>query len=387
MAMRKTNLAQILNPGVISGIFLLGCVAASLFVANSPWGSSFQKLLSLELGISSPYFHLKYPLLVWINDGLMAIFFLLVGLEIKHEIIHGDLASPKKAALPILAAIGGAITPALIYFAFNSGKETAPGWGIPMATDIAFVLAIITVLGKNIPSSLKVFLMALAIVDDLLAIVVITFFYNTELQIANLLYALLGVSLLLLFNLSGVKELLYYLIPGLFIWYFIHHSGIHASIAGVILAMTLPARTTSVISPVEKLKQLLTHPVNFIIMPLFALANTNIEFVPEMSEHIFSPLGLGIFLGLLTGKPLGIVFMSGLAIKARLAELPQSITLKHLLGAGILGGIGFTMSIFISNLSFVSHSAYQSQAKFSILLASIASAIAGSLFLISLHKK
>jgi len=372
-----------LKSGMAGGIILLCCVVISLVIANSPAGPGFEKFLSLEWGPSD---NLRYSTLSWINDGLMAVFFLLVGLEIKRELVEGELSSPKKAALPILAAIGGALVPALIFAFLNHNTDTAAGWGIPMATDIAFALAIITLLGKRVPASLKIFLAALAIVDDLLAILVIAVFYTTELHLTYLLYAAGLVALLVVFNRMGVKKLYFYLIPGLFIWYFIHHSGIHATIAGVLVAMTLPTTPDATESPLEKLEHLLLTPVNFFIMPLFALVNTNIRFDHEMISGIFTPLGLGIILGLVVGKPVGISLISRLAVRLGVSVLPEGTGWAHIFGVGLLAGIGFTMSIFISILSFTGHALPLAQAKFSILAASVLAGILGSIFLTSLRQ-
>src|SRR5690606_1562103 len=288
------------------GVILFCCVIVSLIIANSPLGAGFNSLLENQIGFNTESIHLKYPVALWINDGLMAIFFLLVGLEIKRELVEGELASPQKAALPIICAIGGALIPAGIYMFFNNGTTTASGWGIPMATDIAFALAVITMLGKRVPASLKIFLAALAIVDDLLAILVIALFYSAELNFIYLAYAGAILLLLILFNRLGVKNIALYLIPGVFIWYFVHHSGIHATIAGVLTALTLPTTPDAKESPLEKLEHTLVKPVNFLIIPLFALANTNIHFEDGMVEGLFSSLGMGIVIGLIAGKPIGI---------------------------------------------------------------------------------
>lgn len=372
-----------LRSGMAGGIILLCCVVISLVIANTSAGPAFEEFLATEWGPSE---HLRYSILAWINDGLMAVFFLMVGLEIKRELVEGELSSPKKAALPILAAIGGAVVPALIFAFLNRNTDTAGGWGIPMATDIAFALAIITLLGKRVPASLKIFLAALAIVDDLLAILVIALFYTSELHYTYLLYAAGLVALLVVFNRIGVKKLYFYLIPGLFIWYFIHHSGIHATIAGVLVAMTLPTTPDATESPLEKLEHLLLTPVNFFIMPLFALVNTNIRFDNEMMNGLFTPLGMGIILGLVIGKPLGITFISRLAVKLGVSTLPDGTGWTHIFGVGLLAGIGFTMSIFISILSFAGRALPLSQAKFSILLASLLAGVFGSIFLTSLHR-
>jgi NhaA family Na+:H+ antiporter len=363
-----------------SGIVLFSCLILSLIIANSPLGDGFNRFLETQIGYKNSSLHLRYPVALWINDGLMAIFFLLVGLEIKREIVEGELSSPKKAILPVICAIGGAIVPALIYSYFNKGTVTAAGWGIPMATDIAFALAILSLLSDKVPVSLKIFLAALAIVDDLLAIVVIAVFYSSDIHYMNLVYAAAILGLLFLFNRFGVKKLAFYLIPGLFIWYFVHHSGIHATIAGVLTAMALPTTKDDEESPLEKLEHLLSKPVNFLIVPIFALANTNIRFEAEMVAGLFTGLGMGIILGLLVGKPLGILFISWISVKLKISELPEQANWLHVLGVGLLGGIGFTMSIFIAILSFSDPLLVQ-EAKFSILVASVISGLLGYLLL------
>lgn len=319
----------------------------------------------------------------------MAVFFLLVGLEIKRELVHGELSSFQKASLPILAALGGVLAPALLFTLFNKETETASGWGIPMATDIAFALAIITLLGKRVPASLKIFLAALAIVDDLMAILVIAVFYSSDLHYNYLLYASSLFLLQLLFNRLGIKNLAFYLLPGLFIWYFIHHSGVHATIAGVLTAFSLPTQPskTTTTSPLEKLEHLLVKPVNLLIMPLFALANTNITFKEGMVEGITTPLGLGIILGLLIGKPVGITLFSWISIRMGISKLPNGANWKHISGVGLLGGIGFTMSVFIALLSFPGQHLLLSEAKFSILTGSVLSGIAGYFWLATVSKK
>lgn len=377
---------EFLRSGTAGGIILILCVIISLCIANSGWNTAFNDLLETKIGYHSAAVHLEYPIILWINDGLMAIFFLLVGLEIKRELIEGELATVKKASLPVFAAIGGVIMPALIYFSLNKGTEFEGGWGIPMATDIAFALAIITLLGKRVPSSLKIFLAALAIVDDLIAILVIAIFYSSSLEYTYLMYAGLIFILLLIFNKFGVKNLALYIIPGLFIWYFIHHSGIHATIAGVLTAFALPTTPDATESPLEKLEHLLVKPVNFIIMPIFALANTNITYEDGMVEGLFTPLGLGIALGLILGKPIGITALSWIAVKLKISNRPAGAKWKHILGVGMLGGIGFTMSIFIALLSFADATHILSEAKFSILTGSVFSAMLGS-FLLSMTTK
>lgn len=365
---------------------LLLCVVVSLITANSSYGSSLETFLQHSVGYQTDKLHLEYPVLLWINDGLMAVFFLLVGLEIKREFLNGELSSPKRAAMPVFAAIGGMIAPALIYLAFNVNSETKSGWGIPMATDIAFALAIISLLGKRVPSSLKIFLAALAIVDDLGAILVIALFYTSELHLDQLLYAGGVLLILLVLNRVGVRKLVFYLVPGIFLWYFVHHSGIHATVAGVLLAFTIPADESRSKSPLEKLEHVLLKPVNMIIMPVFALANTNIRFEPAMINGLYTPLGLGIIGGLFFGKVAGISLFSWISVKLGFSSLPSGANWKHITGLGMVAGIGFTMSIFIALLSFDDIS-LQTGAKFSVLIASIVSGVAGYLYLSTISRK
>lgn len=363
-----------------SGVLLILCVALALGIANSSLSENFQNFLDQEIGVN--LFHLKYPVSIWINDGLMAIFFLLVGLEIKREIVEGELSSFKNASLPIFAAIGGMIVPAIIYTAFNYGTDHSNGWGIPMATDIAFSLAIISMLGKKVPNSIKIFLAALAIVDDLGAILVIAIFYTEQIHWIYIFLSL-GTSVLLFFlNYFKVTKIILYLIPGIFLWYFLHHSGIHATIAGVVLAFSIPTNiSTTEISPLEKLEHQLHFPVGFFIMPIFALTNTNITFNNGMVDGLFSGLGLGIICGLVLGKLIGINLFSWIAIKFKISSLPQNSSWTQMLGVGLLAGIGFTMSIFIALLSFKGEIQIQDEAKFAILIASFIAAIAGYIIL------
>jgi NhaA family Na+:H+ antiporter len=378
---------EFLQSGSAGGVILIICVIISLIIANTGAGPGFEALLSKELGFNFDHVHLRYSALIWINDGLMAIFFLMVGLEIKRELVEGELSSFKKAALPIFAALGGVIAPALIFTFFNKNTETAGGWGIPMATDIAFAIAIITMLGKKVPASLKIFLAALAIVDDLMAILVIAIFYSSELHYMYLLYAGGIFAGLLVLNKLGVKSLAAYLVPGVFIWYFIHHSGVHATIAGVLTAFAIPTTPDAKESPLEKLEHILVNPVNYFIMPLFALANTNIKFEDGMLEGLQTPVGLGIIFGLVFGKPLGITLLSWLSVKIGISDLPAGASWLHIVGVGMLGGIGFTMSVFIALLSFVGQELILSEAKFSILTGSILSGILGCIMLNWVSKK
>lgn len=386
--MQKSNrnaFTNFFNSEKTGGILLLFCVCFSLMIANSGGKEAFQRLLDYTLGLQLGIAQINYSVAVWINDGLMAVFFLLVGLEIKRELVAGELSNARKASLPVLAAIGGMLLPAGIYWAINQGNATSGGWGIPMATDIAFALAIIAMLGKNVPPSLKIFLAALAIVDDLGAILVIAIFYTEQIHWQQLYLAGAIVAALVTLNYFKIKSLWFYLIPGIFLWYFMHHSGIHATIAGVILAFTIPMGTKA-ISPLENLEHTLTKPVNFLIMPIFALANTNITFESGMVKGLASPLGLGIILGLFVGKALGVSLFSYLAVKLKLANLPSAANWKHIIGVGMLAGIGFTMSIFIAMLSFSDH-LHVVEAKFAILCASILSGMVGFIFLKSLKSK
>jgi NhaA family Na+:H+ antiporter len=370
-----------------AGIILIFCVLISILIANSVLGESFADLLNFKLGGELAGIDLNFTSLSWINDGLMAVFFLYVGLEIKREVVDGELKSVKQASLPIVAAIGGMLVPAGLYFLINIGTDSLKGWGIPMATDIAFAIGILSVLGSRVPSSLKVFLTALAIVDDLGAILVIAVFYTADLHFTYLLLAAGVFALQMALNYFGVRKLIFYIIPGMVLWYFIHHSGIHATIAGVLTAIAIPATSEKrKRSPLEKLEHLLSNPVSYVIMPLFALANTNIKFESGMISGLTNPLGLGIIAGLFIGKPLGITFASWVAIKLKIAKKPRAASWKQITGVAMLGGIGFTMSIFVSILSFVSP-LFQLEAKFSILIASIISAAAGYIFLNYLSKK
>ncbi len=363
-----------------SGIVLIVFVLVSLLIANSSLSNEFQNLLDSKFGFAD--FHLYYPVSVWINDGFMAVFFLLVGLEIKRELLEGELSEIKKASLPIFAAVGGMLVPALIYFSFNHNTDFKNGWAIPMATDIAFSLAIVSLLGKSVPNSLKIFLSALAIVDDLGAILVIALFYTDQIHWTSLGICGVITILLIILNKLGVKNWVLYLIPGLFLWYFMHHSGIHATIAGVILAFTIPTNISETeISPLEKLEQKVHIPVHFLIMPLFALANTNITFQKEIFAGFINSLSLGIIGGLFLGKVLGINLFCWLSIKLKWAELPASSGWREMIGVGFLAGIGFTMSIFVSLLAFPNEIEIQNISKICIIIASFMSGITAYILL------
>ncbi|MBB5394668.1 Na+/H+ antiporter NhaA [Mucilaginibacter sp. AK015] len=371
--------AEFIRSYATGGAILIACVILSLVIANTGFNHSFSNLLSIQLG--------PYTSLAWINDGLMAIFFLLVGLEIKDEVLNGELSDRHSATLPVFAAIGGMIVPAGIYALVNVNTATAAGWGIPMATDIAFVVAIISVIKSRVPQSLQVFIKALAIVDDLGAILVIALFYSAGLHTTYLLLALAMFITQLLFNRFNVRYIAAYLIPGAFMWYFIHHSGIHATVAGVLTAMAIPHNIKRNYSPLKKLIHLLENPVNFIIIPIFALANSNINITESLSiGNIVNPLSVGILFGLLLGKPIGITLFSWLAVKLKLSKLAEGVKWAQVWGIGQLAGIGFTMSIFIALLSFTD-AGLQGQAKFTILITSLLAATIGYVVLLQIKNR
>ncbi|MGV0955692.1 Na+/H+ antiporter NhaA [Empedobacter falsenii] len=357
------------------GITLIFCTLFSLIVANSMFADSYQSLWHLDL-FGHSFAH-------WINDGLMAIFFFLIGLELKREVFVGELSDTKKAILPVFAALGGMLIPAFIFFLTNKGTDTIHGFGIPMATDIAFAVAIITMLGKRVPLSLKVFLTALAVIDDLGAIIVIALFYpNPELPLDFTQFGIAIAILLGLFALNKlkIKSMIPYIIGGIAVWWFMLHSGIHATIAGVLVAFTIPFDKDDSKSLSAKMEHALHIPVAFIILPLFALANTAITIEGGGLAHFSIPLASGIFLGLVVGKPVGITLFTWIAVKLGLCELPTAVNFKRVFGVGILGGIGFTMSIFVSMLAFKDPS-YINEAKLMILVASLTAAIVGFIVL------
>jgi len=364
----KNVLNAFLKSNKISGLILILCTIFSLILANSALGQSYSDLWHSTLMGKSVEF--------WINDVLMTFFFLLIGLELERELYTGELSKAKDAILPLFAAIGGMVVPALIYFGFNSGTEFTSGFGIPMATDIAFVIGVLALLGKRVPISLKVFLLALAIFDDLGAILIIAFFYSKELVLSNLLIAI-GVFLILIFlNYKKVHKLYPYLIGGAIMWYFIYTSGIHPTITGVLLAFAIPFRKTKEVSCSRRLELFLHQPVSFFVIPIFALANTSIRIEGDFTSTILQPYSIGIILGLLIGKPLGIWLLSFIGVKLKLCSLPNGLRFKHIFSVGIVAGIGFTMSIFITLLAFNDISV-QNNAKFAILIASLLAAIIG----------
>lgn len=441
--LRKTTIAQpkttalanvILRPfqefvqaETAGGLLLVLCTLVALLWANSPWSSGYLSLLETHLTIGAAGLILDHPLHTWINDGLMTIFFLLVGLELKRELLVGELSAPRQATLPILAAAGGALCPALIYLAWNVGKPGAPGWGIPMATDIAFALAILMLVGRDTPPALKVFLSALAIADDLIAVLVIALFYTQGLNWVALSVAAGAVGCLFVLNRRGEGRLWLYVLVGLVLWAALFHSGVHATIAGVVLAFLLPARARldlppfvtraqgllrqveemlpgagtgrllnehhqsavraletaceDVQAPVQRMEHLLHRWVAFVILPLFVLANAGIALEGTL-DQVFTPVSLGVALGLLIGKPVGIVLSCWLVISCGWACLPEGVTWRHLIGVGMLAGVGFTMSLFLAELAFEeTHLALLTQAKLGILAAGVIAAGGGALLL------
>jgi NhaA family Na+:H+ antiporter len=379
--MRLTRLfLEFLRSEQASGIILILCTGVSIAIANSALGKGYLDFWHSKAGFEIGGFILKQSVEHWINDGLMAIFFLLIGLEIERELYAGELSSIKKASLPLFAAAGGMAFPALFHFSINRGTEFQNGIGIPMATDIAFALGVLALLGSRIPASLKVFLAALAIVDDLGAIAIIALFYTKDLSILYLLMALGVFAGLLVLNRLKVHALWAYLIPGLFMWYFMLRSGVHATVTGVLLAFALPFGDGKKASPSYKLQHWLHKPVAYFIVPLFALANTGIVLGEGWTQSLVSPNSLGIFLGLFMGKPIGIVLLCLLAVRLGASRLPEGLGWKHLAGAGFLGGIGFTMSIFITLLAFNDPVIVQNS-KIAILLTSLLAGITGYIIL------
>ncbi len=365
------------NSQQASGILLVAVTAASLFISNSIWGNDYRAFWDIHFGTEAYHLHLNHSITDWINDALMSVFFLLVGIEIKRELLDGELSDRKRAMLPMFGALGGMAFPALLYFLFNmSSPETLSGVGIPTATDIAFAIAILGLLGDRIPPSLKVFLTALAIIDDLGAIMIIAIFYGQGIH-----WAWLGASATIVGIMYIVDKLdwdysLLYITLGIALWFTMMHSGIHATLSGVILALMLPRQSNKEKKMSNQLEHALSGYVSFLILPLFAAANTAIKIDIKMMNHIINPLSMGIFFGLFFGKPIGIVSFSWMADKLGIAQISKNISFTKLLGAGLLGGIGFTMSIFVANLAF-SERELIDMAKLSIIIASISAALIG----------
>jgi NhaA family Na+:H+ antiporter len=358
---------ELSDSGKLTGLLLLLATLVSLGLSNSAASSRYLALWHLHLG----YGPLDKSVAHWVNDGLMAIFFFLVGLEIKREAVVGELSEPRQALLPALAAVGGVAAPALLHLAFNHGTPGAAGWAVPTATDIAFSLGILALLGRRVPAGLRIFLTALAIIDDLLAVLIIAFFYSGSPHWGYLGGAAAIFALLLLLNKLRVKSLGVYLVIGLGLWFCVLESGIHATVAGVLLALTIP------LDRIEDIEHALQRPVNYLLLPLFALCNTAIAVSGGLGPVLHSPVALGIGLGLLLGKPLGIVGAVALLVRLRVARLPAGVSWRQMVGLGFTAGIGFTMAIFIATLAFRSPQAVD-VAKLAVLLGSALAAAVGA---------
>lgn len=417
---RKQLALRVISPfqafaqsGSMGGILLILAALAAFIWANSPWAENYTRLLGEYLSLNLGTWSLNLSLSHWVNDGLMAIFFLMVGLELKRELVTGELSRPRQAALSVAAALGGMVIPALIYMFINRGGEGMEGWAIPMATDIAFALAAISVLGSRVPLGLKVFLTALAIVDDLGAVVIIGLFYTSGLNLVALGVAAAILAVLLVFNRLGVRHLGVYLIPGIFLWYAVLQSGLHATIAGVLLAFVIPI-ARQITAPISELKEAVAagdaeavgshlaavervletkqsplhrlehalHPyVNYLVLPIFALFNAGLSLAGVGVGNV----ALGIAAGLVIGKPLGVFLLSFIAVKTGLAQLPAGVTWRGILGVGLLAGIGFTMSLFIAGLSFEGE--LYNQARLGIIVGSLISAGLGIALLAGSRKE
>jgi NhaA family Na+:H+ antiporter len=407
-----------------SGIVLLISVVIAIVWANSGYHDFYEHLWHINFSIGFDKFMLTHPLHIWINDGLMAIFFFVIGLELKREFMQGELSSLKKASLPMSAALGGMLIPALIYYTLNKGTESAHGWGIPMATDIAFALALLSMASKHIPVSVKVFLSALAVADDLGAVLVIAFFYTAEINFLALGIGCAFLVVLVIGNIIGIRSSLFYLLIGFGAWIGFLLSGVHATIAGVLVAFTIPAvtkineqiysnnlrklsydfetdipergslitskqnqtiqevKTLSMAAetPLQTIEHTLHPWVAFVIMPLFALANAGIVINPDFFSSVINPVSIGVALGLILGKFIGILSFCWIMVKLGLASLPQDTSWKHIIGVALLAGIGFTMSLFISGLAF-KNPEFVNQAKYGILIASITAGVIGTIVL------
>ena len=376
--MRTSALRRFLDGQSSSGLILMGAAALALLIANSPLGATYEAALQSYLG----------PLSVshWINDGLMAVFFLLVGLEIKREVLDGQLSTWSRRILPGVAAAGGMLVPALIFVALNPGG-TARGWAIPAATDIAFAHGVISLLGSRVPASLKIFLTALAIIDDLGAVVIIALFYTADLSLLDLGLAGGVVAVLVAMNRFGVRRLTPYLLIGLILWVLVLRSGIHATLAGVIVAFVIPLRPArggedeAEHSPLHRLEQALHVPVGFLIVPIFGLANAGVSVLAMQPEALVAPVTLGVGLGLLAGKLIGVFGFSMLAVRLGLSDMPAHATPWQLMGTALLCGIGFTMSLFITLLAFPGDALLQAEAKIGILGGSLIAGLLGYILL------
>ena len=372
-----------------SGLLLLISAVIALFISNSNLSNLYFETLNRYLFVGINNFGIKMSLLHWINDALMAVFFFFVTLEIKREFLLGELSNRKQALLPIIAAIGGMLVPALIYIYINfQTGDTLNGWAIPSATDIAFSLGVLSLLGSRVPISLKVFLTALAIIDDLGAIVIIAFFYSGDLSIKYLSLLLITFIALIILNKFNIKKFIPYLLLGLILWFFTHESGIHATISGVLLATVIPHRKKEKdFSLLTKIEHSISPYVAFGIMPLFALANAGVSLSGMNFDSLLLPVPLGILLGLFIGKQIGVFLFSIISIKLKIAQMPNNANWLNFYGVGVLTGIGFTMSLFVGNLAFVENVQYISGVKIGVLSGSLLSTVFGYVLLLVATKK
>jgi len=389
----KVLVRKFLQKESTSGIILMVVTIIALIFSNSFLSEFYTSFLrtTIELKIGS-ILEISKPLILWVNDGLMAIFFLLIGLEIKRELLLGHLSSFSKIALPAIAAVGGMVFPALIYIFFNYNDEFAlRGWAIPTATDIAFALGIVSLLGKKVPTSLKIFLMALAIFDDLGAILIIAFFYTSSLSFTSLAVAIFCIMVLFIMNKMKITLVSAYGLVGLILWVFVLKSGVHATLAGIILAFTIPLNVINEkrkrVSPVRSLHHYIHFWVAFYILPIFAFVNAGIDLRTLSMEQIFNPVSLGIILGLFLGKQFGVLLFVYLAVKFNFAKLPRCTTWAQIYGISVLTGIGFTMSLFVDSLAFEDSSIFLYTDKLAILIGSILSGIVGYLILLKVKGK
>ncbi|MBV8590877.1 MAG: Na+/H+ antiporter NhaA [Acetobacteraceae bacterium] len=364
-----------------AGILLFLAAVLALIMANSPLGSAYEALLDLPVVVQFGALKIAKPLLLWVNDGLMAVFFLLVGMEVKREVLEGELSRLADAALPVLAAVGGMVGPALVFMAFNFGDaETMRGWAVPTATDIAFALGVLTLLGSRAPAGLKVFLLTLAIIDDLGAIILIAVFYTSDLSHVALGLAATGVAALALLNLAGVTRRAPYLLIGTALWVCVLKSGVHATLAGVATGLAIPLRAADGSSPLQDLEHDLHPWVAYGILPVFAFTNAGINLAGVTFATLADPVHLGVELGLLIGKPVGVLAVIWLAMRLGLGRLPEGVTQAHMRGLAVLTGIGFTMSLFIGTLAFPAEGS-NIDVRLSVLLGSVLSALGGYLLL------
>ena len=372
-----------------SGILLLLFATLALITVNSPLNSLYYDIKYTDVPISIGEFNFTKTISHWVNDGLMAIFFFVIGLELKREILEGELSSFDRMVLPAIAAIGGMVAPAIIYVLINiNNPENISGWAIPTATDIAFSLAVLLIIGKNVPLSLKVFLLSLAIIDDLGAVLIIAFFYTAQISGTYLIYSSIVFVLLILINRMGINKMYVYMILGVFLWYFVLKSGVHATIAGVLLATTIPNMSNNGLehSMLKDLEHKLHNFVGILVLPIFAFFNSDINFADVTLSSVYSPLSLGVILGLLLGKPIGITLFTYVGMKTNLFNLPENVTIKDVFGLSLLCGIGFTMSLFINGLAF-SDPVLIDSSKLGIFIGSMISAVAGYLILKSKYQK